>query len=129
MLSRHSHQVGRRRGRCLRLRLPSPSGWRTVRRSGHRWDIGVSPASLSGGTPMLPCLIIVSRNQPELLHALIALYGHEDGVEIRSDRRQGLPWPGMGNQPNRRSPPNADTDLQDHGFIVICRPGTVRSSR
>ena len=78
---------------------------------------------------MFPCLIIVAREQPELLHALIALYGQEDGVEIRFDRRQGLPWPGMGNQPDRRSPPNADTDLQDHGFIVICRPGTVRSSR
>ena len=45
---------------------------------------------------MLPCLIIVARDQPELLHALLALYGHEDGVEIRFDQRQGLLWTGPG---------------------------------
>jgi hypothetical protein len=71
---------------------------------------------------MFPCLIIVAREQPELLHALIALYGHEHGVEIRVDQRQGLPWTGTGERPDRRSPPRPDTDLLDHGFIVIPRP-------
>ena len=71
---------------------------------------------------MFPCLIIVSRDQPKLLYALISLYGHEDEVEIRFDRRQGLPWTGRGDRPDRRSPPIPDTDLLDHGFIVIPRP-------
>jgi len=70
---------------------------------------------------MFPCLIIVSRDQPKLLHALISLYGHEDGVEIRFERRDGLPRTGTSDRPDRRSPPSPDTDLQDHGFIVIPR--------
>jgi hypothetical protein len=28
----------------------------------------------------------------------------------------------MGDELDRRSPPSPDTDLQDHGFIVIPRP-------
>jgi len=71
---------------------------------------------------MYPCLIIVARDEPELLRALMSLYGHEPGVQIRFDQRHGLPWTGMGDIPARRSPPNLDTDLEDHGFIVIPRP-------
>jgi len=78
---------------------------------------------------MLPCLIIVARDQPELLHALLALYGHEDRVEIPFDQRQGLPWTGPGDPPARRSPLCPDTDLLDHGFIVIPRPLIVYPSR
>ena len=71
---------------------------------------------------MLACLIIVSRDQPELLHALLALYkGNEEGVEIRLDRRTGQAWTGLGDRPDRRSPPSHDTNLEDHGFIVIPR--------
>ena len=56
----------------------------------------------------------------------MSLYGHEDGVQIRFDRRQGLPRPGPGNPPDRRSRTESlDTDLHDHGFIVIRRPGIV----
>ena len=71
---------------------------------------------------MFPCLIIVSRDQPELLATLISIYSQEGEVEIRFDRRHAQPesW---GRKPgNRRSPPSLDTDLQDHGFIVIPRP-------
>jgi hypothetical protein len=70
---------------------------------------------------MFPCLIIVSRDQPELLATLTSMYGHQAGVEIRFDRRHGQPesWWESG---DRRSPANPDTDLQDHGFIVIPRP-------
>ena len=71
---------------------------------------------------MFPCLIIVSRDQPDLLNALLALYGQEPGVEIRIDRRAGLPWTGPGDTPDHRAPPTLDTDLKDHGFIVIPRP-------
>jgi len=48
---------------------------------------------------MFPCLIIVSRDQSDLLNALLALYGQEAGVEIRIDRRAGLPWTGRGDPP------------------------------
>jgi hypothetical protein len=71
---------------------------------------------------MFPCLIIVSRDQPELLHALLAHYGHEEEIEIRFDRRRGLPRTGMGGKPDRRSVPSPNTDLRDHGFTVIPRP-------
>ena len=71
---------------------------------------------------MFPCLIIVSRDAPDLLHALVALYGQTEGVEIRFDQRHGLPWSGPGDPPARRALANPDTDLNDHGFIVIPRP-------
>jgi len=91
--------------------------------------IGVLPAPLSGDIPMYPCLIIVSREEPGLLRALMGLYGHESGVQIRYDRRHGLPWSGPGETPARRSPPSLDTDLKDHGFIVIPRPSMGWLSR
>jgi hypothetical protein len=68
------------------------------------------------------CLIIVARDQPELLAQLAFMYAHEENVEVCFDRRQAQPWAGMGDQPDRRSPPRPDTDLLDHGFIVIPRP-------
>ncbi len=71
---------------------------------------------------MPPCLIMVSRDGPELLAAPVVPYGHEAGVEIRFDGRQGLPWTAAGDTPHRRAPPNPDTDMKDHGFIVIPRP-------
>jgi len=71
---------------------------------------------------MVSCLIIVSREQPEMLRALMSLYSHEPGVQIRFDRPTGQPWTGTGDPPARRSPPSRDTDLHDHGFIVIPRP-------
>ena len=71
---------------------------------------------------MTPCLVIVSRDQPELWARLTFTYAHEPDVEVCFDRRQGEPCTGMGDRPDRRSPPSPDTDLQDHGFIVIPRP-------
>jgi len=71
---------------------------------------------------MHPCLIAVSREEPGLLRASMGLYGHESGVQIRYDRQHGLPWSGTCDTPARRSPPSLDTDLKDHGFIVIPRP-------
>lgn len=68
------------------------------------------------------CLVIVSRDRPELLETLASTYDHEGEVEILVDRRQRQLWSGMGNRADRRSPPSRDTDLQDHGFIVILRP-------
>ena len=102
--------------------LALPSGLAYGEAVGARWDTGVSAARpCRGDPPMLACLIIVSRDQPELLHALLALYGNEEGVEIRLDRRNGQAWTGLGDRPDRRSPPSPDTNLEDHGFIVIPR--------
>jgi hypothetical protein len=75
-----------------------------------------------GSRSVFPCLTIVSRDRPHLLRASLSLYGHERGVQNRFDRRHGLPWTATGDPPARRSPPTLDTDLQDHGFIVIPRP-------
>lgn len=66
-------------------------------------------------------LIVVARNQPDLLAQLAFMYAHEANVEVCFDRRQGEPWPEIAHRPDRRSPPRPDTDLQDHGFIVIPR--------
>jgi hypothetical protein len=70
---------------------------------------------------MEPCLVIVALDQPELFARLTALYAREPWIEIRLDRRQAAPGTGMGSRPERRSPPSPDTDLHDHGFIVIPR--------
>jgi len=42
------------------------------------------------------CLIIVARDQPELLAQLAFMYAHEENVEVCFDRRQAQPWTGMG---------------------------------
>ena len=67
-------------------------------------------------------LIIVSRDRPDLLATLAIAYGQTGKAEIRFDRRQGQPWTGTGDRPDRRSQPHLDTDLQEHGFLVIPRP-------
>ena len=76
---------------------------------------------ISGTSHMEPCLVIVSQDQPELFERLTAIYGQEEWIEIRLDRRRGPLGTRTGNRPDRRSPPRPDTDLQDHGFIVILR--------
>jgi hypothetical protein len=71
---------------------------------------------------MTRCLVIVSRDRPELLDTLNAIiYGPEGSLEIRFDRRrrQVQGWNGHGS--DRRSATVGDTDLRDHGFMVIPR--------
>jgi len=67
------------------------------------------------------CLIIVARDQPELLAQFAFLYAREPDVEVCFDRRQGEPRTRMSDRPERRFLPRPDTDLQHHGFIVIPR--------
>ena len=67
------------------------------------------------------CLIIVARDQPELLAQFALMYAHEAEIEVCFDRRQGELCTGLSDRPDRRFPPRPDTDLQDHGFIVIPR--------
>ena len=64
-------------------------------------------------------LIIVAQDRPKLLAQLRFLYARAAAVEVRLDRRQGQPWAGDG--PDRRTPRHADTDLHDHGFVVVHR--------
>jgi hypothetical protein len=66
-------------------------------------------------------LIIVARNRPELLARLTAIYAHSSRVEVRVDRRQGQPWSGPDDRPDRRAPPSPDTDLHDRGVIAAPR--------
>ncbi len=68
------------------------------------------------------CLIIVARDQPELMAQFALLYAHAAEVEVSFDRRQGQPRSGMGNRTERRSPPRPGTDLHDYGFIVVPQP-------
>ncbi len=70
---------------------------------------------------MEPCLVVVARDQPELFARLTAVYAGEEWIEVRLDRRTGQPWAGTGERPNRRASPRLDTDLADHGFVVIAR--------
>ena len=70
---------------------------------------------------MARCLIIVSRDQPELFQRLTALYDQEEWIDILLDRRHEKPWIAMGCGPDRRSPPSPHTDLHEHRFIVIPR--------
>jgi hypothetical protein len=73
-------------------------------------------------SPVERCLIIVARDQPDLLAQLAFMYAHEANVEVCFDRRQGQRWNGLGDPPDRRYAPRPDTDLRSHGFIVIPRP-------
>ena len=74
-------------------------------------------------------LVVIARDRPELWVTWAAFYGGAETVEGLLDRRQGQPWRGRGHHLNRRAQSRRETDLHDHGFIVTCRPGTVRSSR
>jgi hypothetical protein len=74
------------------------------------------------------CLVIVSRDQPELFERLASIYAQEGWIEVLLDRRHGQLRTGIGNRPDRRSPPSPDTDLQNQGFIVIPRREIVGPS-
>ena len=74
-------------------------------------------------------LVIIARDRPEFWVTWASFYGGAGKVEVLFDRRQGQPWPGRGDRPDRRTQPHRDTDLQDHGFLVIPRPEMVGASR
>jgi hypothetical protein len=74
-------------------------------------------------------LVIVARDRPELWATWTCVYDGAERIAIYFDRRQGQPWTGTGDRPDRRARPNRDTDLQDHGFLVIPRPEMVGTSR
>ncbi len=64
-------------------------------------------------------LIIVAQDRPKLLAQLRFLYAWT-AVTVRLDRRQGQPWT-EDKAFDRRTPRYSDTDLHDHGFIVVRR--------
>ena len=68
---------------------------------------------------MARCLVIVSRDQPELFQRLTSLYEQEEWIDILLDRRHGDPGIASASGPERRSSPSAQTDLRAHGYITI----------
>jgi hypothetical protein len=68
------------------------------------------------------CLVIVSRDRPELVQALASIiYGPQGAVEIRFDQRHRQLGTWRGDEGERRSALRRETHLQDHGFVVIPR--------
>ena len=67
-------------------------------------------------------LVIVSRDQPELLKTLTSIYRYEKAVEIRLDRRHGQLDSVMREGGDRRSPLPRDALLREHGFVVVSQP-------
>ncbi len=67
------------------------------------------------------CLIIVSRDRPDLWQELTQNYAHADEVEIILDRRQGERWTPARESADRRSSTGPGTMMQDQGFVVIPR--------
>jgi len=68
---------------------------------------------------MARCLVIVSRDQPELFQRLTFLYEQEEWIDILLDRRRGEAGSASASGPERRSPPSPQTDLRERGYIVI----------
>lgn len=74
------------------------------------------------GGLMERCLVIVSRDRPDLLHTLSSvIYGPEDSFEIRFDQRHRQLQGWRGEDRERRTALGRDADLRDHGFMVIPR--------
>jgi len=74
-------------------------------------------------------LVIISRDRPDLLGRLATIYGQKGEVEIHFDRRRGQTRVGRENQPDRRTVPQRDADLERRGFLVIRRPEAAVASR
>ena len=68
------------------------------------------------------CLVIVSRDRPDLLHTLHRIiYGPEGSLEIRFDQRHRQLQGWGGEDGERRSAFTRDSELRDHGFMVVPR--------
>jgi hypothetical protein len=78
------------------------------------------PASVTRATrsgPAVPggksqWIILVARDQPELLEHLVRSFAGDDKVEVIMDRRRG----------KRRNPPRVEERLRSHGAAVVKRP-------
>jgi hypothetical protein len=68
------------------------------------------------------CLVIVSRDRPDLLRTLSSvIYGPEGSLEIRLDQRYRQLQGWKGEDRERRTALGRDSDLEDHGFMVVPR--------
>jgi len=67
------------------------------------------------------CLIVVSRDRPELWQELRQNYAQAEGVEIILDRRQGQQWALSEDGTDRRSLLTVGPDVQGQGFMVVPR--------
>ena len=65
-------------------------------------------------------LIVVARDQPEVLQALTRRFAGNEEVQVLLDRRQ-LAW-GPGNRINeieRRRPPSIETDVNYRQYVIV----------
>jgi hypothetical protein len=68
------------------------------------------------------CLVIVSRDRPDLLHTLSSvIYGPEGSLEIRFDQRYRQLHGWRDEDQERRITLGRESDLRDHGFMVVPR--------
>jgi hypothetical protein len=68
------------------------------------------------------CLVIVSRDRPDLLRALHSvIYGPEGSLEIRFDQRHRQLQGWRGEEGERRSARSRESYLLNHGFMVVPR--------
>lgn len=68
------------------------------------------------------CLIVVSRDRPELWQELRQNYAQAEGVEIILDRRQDQRSSLSEEGSDRRGLFTASPDFQGQGFVVVPRP-------
>ena len=67
-------------------------------------------------------LVIISREQPELLGTFASLYNSVPGVELRFDRRHNEGDSKGWERADRRAPLARDALLRGPGFMVILQP-------
>ncbi len=68
------------------------------------------------------CLIIVSRDRPDLWQELNQNYAQAEGVDIILDRRGWRRWTFPPDDTDRRSPSSIGSDFPAEGFVVVPRP-------
>lgn len=64
-------------------------------------------------------LIVVARDQPEVLQALTRRFERNEEVQVLLDRRRGAWRPGdRTNQIDRRRPPSIETDVRSRQYVI-----------
>jgi hypothetical protein len=99
-----------------------------TRGAGEGWPVCAKLRRWVGDADMVHGLIIVSRDRPELFQTLVDTCSRNGIVEILLDRRQGKPWTGRGDRPQRRARSNRDRILRERGFIVVPQPNSGDTS-
>ena len=65
-------------------------------------------------------LIVVARDQPEVLQALTRRFAGNEEVRVFQDRRQGVWRPGgLKDEIERRRPPSIETDVNYRQYVIV----------